>query len=56
MSIGGMGATMLKGPGENALLGIDLSSSLPYAGKCACNMHVTGNYMHVCTDMHVTLM
>ena len=24
--------------------------------KCACNMHVTTNYMHVMVNMHVTLL
>ena len=28
----------------------------PYAKKCACNMHVTTNYMHVMVNMHVTLL
>ena len=28
----------------------------PYAKKCACNMHVPTNYMHVMVNMHVTLM
>ena len=27
-----------------------------YAKKCACNMHVTTNYMHVMVNMHVTLL
>ena len=31
-------------------------SSTPYAKKCACNMHVTTNYMHVMVNMHVTLL
>ena len=30
--------------------------SIPYAKKCACNMHVTTNYMHVMINMHVTLL
>ena len=25
----------------------------PYAKRCACNMHVTTNYMHVMINMHV---
>ena len=29
---------------------------IPYAKKCACNMHVTTNYMHVMVNMHVTLL
>ena len=29
---------------------------LPYAKKCACNMHVKTNYMHVMVNMHVTLL
>ena len=28
----------------------------PYAKKCACNMHVPTNYMHVTVNMHVTLL
>ena len=28
----------------------------PYAKKCAFNMHVTTNYMHVMVNMHVTLL
>ena len=28
----------------------------PYAKKCARNMHVTTDYMHVMVNMHVTLL
>ena len=28
----------------------------PSAKKCACNMHVTTNYMHVMVNMHVKLL
>ena len=38
------------------LLHMWLTTNSPMQKKCACNMHVTGNYMHVWTNMHVTRM
>ena len=37
-------------------MAVDKIRKCPYVKKCACNMHVPTNYMHVMLNMHVTLL
>ena len=46
----------LENIGNCELYFLNFCVLIPYAKKCACNMHVTTNYMHVMVNMHVTLL
>ena len=47
---------IIGGFGDYRVRDDKFDTTIPYAKKCACNMHVTTNCMHVMVNMHVTLL